>query len=563
MDELELITAPSLEYARLLPLIVVFAGACLGVLVEAALPRSLRWNVQIALSFTTLLVAGVLVAVNWRAGDVGISAVGTLGIDNPAYLSWLLLVVLGAVSLLLFTERTLNGGVSAFAPQAAATPGSVDEDIAIRARTEHSEIYPLVLFSLFGMMLFTSANDLLMLFVALEILSLPLYLICALARRRRLLSQEAGLKYFLLGALASAFFLYGVALLFGYAGSFSLTDLDAAISAGTGSDWMLVAGMVGVVVGLLFKVGAVPFHAWTPDVYTGAPTAVTAFMAACTKVAALVALLRVLFVGLGGLRWDWQPLMAVVAVVTMGLGSVLAITQKDVKRMLAYSSVINAGFMLTAVAGASVPSGERSLGSVGSTLFYLAAYGTASIGAFAVVTLIRDRNGEASNLDDWAGLGRRHPWLAGAFALFMLSFTGIPLTSGFIAKVSVFESAWSGGYPWLVVVGVVLSLVAAYFYLRVVVTLFFAEPPSHPRGSGVPADVPVGASTPATGSDVDVLELAPRRTAVAEAAGAVGAGQASVATYAAVAVAVVVTIVFGLMPGPLLDLAISAGVFLR
>ncbi|SDD69855.1 NADH-quinone oxidoreductase subunit NuoN [Auraticoccus monumenti] len=568
------ITAPTLEYLRLLPLILVFAGACLGVLVEAVVPRRLRWPVQVGLTLLTLVVALAVTVTGFRDADTGISAVGALAVDDPSYFAWMALLGLGLLSLLLFTERTLNGGVSAFAPQAAAVPGSADEELALRARTEHSEVYPLVLFSLFGMMLFASANDLLMLFVALEVLSLPLYLICTLARRRRLLSQEAGLKYFMLGALASAFFLYGVALLFGYSGSFTLADLDAAVTRGTGSDWMLLAGLAGVVVGLLFKIGAVPFHAWTPDVYTGAPTAVTAFMSACTKVAAVVALLRVLYVGLGGIRWDWQPLIAVVAVLTMAVGSLLAITQDDVKRMLAYSSVTHAGFMLTAVSGASLAGGPRQLSSVGSTLFYLVAYGVASIGAFAVVTLVRDRNGEASRLSDWAGLGRRHPWLAGAFSVFMLSFAGIPLTSGFIAKVSVFESAWSGGFPWLVVAGVVLSLLAAYFYLRVIVTLFFAEPTERPTqvrgaaGGGGPTPAASGTGTGGGGgatamATTDVLQLGGERTAASVDPGAVGAGRASVATYGAVAVAVVVTIVFGLVPGPLLELAVQAGVFLR
>ncbi|MVA75537.1 NADH-quinone oxidoreductase subunit NuoN [Auraticoccus sp. F435] len=571
----DMIEPPSLEYLRLLPLLLVFGGACLGVLVEAVLPRRSRWGAQVGLTFLTLVVTAVVTVLGWRAGDVGVSALGSVTVDHPAYFSWTALVVLAALSLLLFTERRLNGGVSAFAPQAAAVPGSVDEELAIRARTEHSEVYPLALFSLFGMMLFVASNDLLILFVALEILSLPLYLMCALARRRRLLSQEAGLKYFLLGALASAFFLYGVAMLFGYAGTFTLAGIDQAVAAGAGSEWLLLAGMAGISVGLLFKVGAVPFHSWTPDVYTGAPTAVTALMAACTKVAAVVALLRVLYVGLGGLRWDWQPLMAAVAVVTMAVGSLLAITQDDVKRMLAYSSVTHAGFMLTAVAGASTGEGARQLSSVGSTLFYLVAYGVASVGAFAVVTLVRDRNGEASRLQDWAGLGRRHPWLAAAFSVFMLSFAGIPLTSGFIAKLGVFESAWSGGYPWVVVVGVVLSLVAAYFYLRVVVTLYFADPQPRSGQGGQAAQAPAGAAdaTPATGPAADgdgarggalATEV---RTAGAPAAvssaGEVGVGRASVATYGAVVAAVVVTVVFGLLPGPLLDLALQAGVFLR
>ena len=254
------------------------------------------------------------------------------------------------------------------------------------------------------MMLFPAANDLITMFVALEVLSLPLYLLCGLARRRRLLSQEAALKYFLLGALSSAFFLYGAALLYGFSGSFLLSGIDDSIrngvtGTGTQGAGLLLAGMGLMAVGLLFKFGAVPFHSWTPDVYTGAPTPVTAFMAACTKIAAIGALMRVFYVGLGADRWDWQPLMAIVAVATMALGSVLAITQTDVKRMLAYSSIAHAGFILTAFVGASqAVTGARpgSLTSISSVMFYLVAYGAATIGAFALVTMVRDSTGEAT-----------------------------------------------------------------------------------------------------------------------------------------------------------------------
>ena len=229
-----------------------------------------------------------------------------------------------------------------------------------------------------------------------------------------------------------------------------------------------------------------PFHSWTPDVYTGAPTPVTAFMAACTKIAAIGALMRVFYVGLGADRWDWQPVMAVVAVATMVVGSVLAITQTDVKRMLAYSSIAHAGFILTAFVGASQAiSGSRAEGltSVSSVMFYLVAYGAATVGAFALVTMVRDTTGEATLLSSWVGLGRRSPLAASVFALFMLSFAGIPLTSGFIGKWAVFAAAWSGGQQWLVVVAVVISVVAAFFYIRVIVLMFFSSRPSRPRRS--------------------------------------------------------------------------------
>ena len=243
--------------------------------------------------------------------------------------------------------------------------------------------------------------------------------------------------------------------------------------------------MALVGVGLLFKFGAVPFHSWTPDVYAGAPTAVTAFMAACTKIAAIGALMRVFYVALGADRWDWQPMMAIIAVATMAVGSVVAISQTDVKRMLAYSSIAHAGFLMTAFVGASQASSGSPAGgltSVSSVMFYLVAYGAATLGAFAVITLVRDPSGEATLLSSWVGLGRRSPAAAVVFSVFMLSFAGIPLTSGFIGKWAVFAAAWNGGAEWLVVVAVVISVVAAFFYVRVIVLMFFSEPTDRSGG---------------------------------------------------------------------------------
>ena len=526
-------TAPQLEYGLLMPFLLVFAGACLGILVEALVPRPLRRGVQLALVALTVVAALAVTVLNWAADRVSLVANDALAVDLPTYFMWTILLAFGAVSILTFGERRLG---SAFAAQAATVPGSQAERQAVDARIEHTEVFPLALFALSGMLLFPASNDLLTMFVALEILSLPLYLLCGLARRRRLLSQEAALKYFLLGALSSAIFLYGVALLYGYAGSFRLSDIDAAVRAGTGSTGLLLAGMGLLAIGLLFKFGAVPFHSWTPDVYAGAPTPVTAFMAACTKIAAAGALLRVFYVGLGADRWDWQPMMAVVAVATMALGSVLAITQSDVKRMLAYSSIAHAGFIMTAFVGASqagsgAPAG--SLTSVSSVLFYLVAYGAATIGAFALVTMVRDPSGEATLLSSWVGLGRRSPAAALVFSLFMLSFAGIPLTSGFIGKWAVFAAAWTGGARWLVVVAVVISVVAAFFYIRVIVLMFFTEP--DPSGTG-----------PALAGEDAVTVVRPQ-----------------IPTMVAVGVGVVATVALGVFPGPLLDLAQQAGEFIR
>src|SRR5690606_38337786 len=241
--------------------------------------------------------------------------------DALPILTWAILAIFGALAFLLFAERSFHGGLSDFTGRAADAPGSPGEAEATKARLEHTEVFPLGTFALVGMMLFAVSNDLITMFVALEVLSLPLYVLCGVARRRRLISQEASLKYFLLGAFASAFFLYGAALAYGFAGSVNFTEIDTAVSARGDSGVMLLAAIGLILVGLLFKVGAVPFHSWTPDVYQGAPTAVTGFMAAATKAAAFVAMLRVLFVAFGGSSWDWRPILWVIAVVTMLLGS--------------------------------------------------------------------------------------------------------------------------------------------------------------------------------------------------------------------------------------------------
>ncbi|WP_432942622.1 NADH-quinone oxidoreductase subunit NuoN [Kribbella sp. CA-253562] len=517
--------APKIEYNELMPLFVVFGAACLGVLVEAFLPRTWRHLVQVALAIVGVVVAGVLTVLLMADDKKLLAAQGAISVDGPALYTWVILLALTLISLLLFAERSVDGGLSAFAGQAAAVPGSEAEREGTAARVEHSEVFPLTMFAIGGMMLFASANDLLLLFVALEVFSLPLYLLCGLARRRRLISQEAAMKYFLLGSFASAFLLFGIALLYGYAGTMSLGGIADALATKTGGDAILLAGTGLLGVGLLFKVGAVPFHSWTPDVYQGAPTPVTGFMAACTKIAAFIALMRVFYVALGGTRWDWAPMMWIVAILTMVVGSIVAITQTDVKRMLAYSSIAHAGFLLTAFIGLA-QAGSGVLNGITSTqavLFYLVTYGFPTIGAFAVVTLVRDAGGEATHLSRWAGLGKKSPLLGGIFAFFLLSFAGIPLTAGFTGKWAVFTAAWTGGAWPLVVVAVLCSLVAAFFYVRVIVLMFFSD---------LPDDAP------------DVVLPGWQTTA-------------------AVALGLAATVVLGLVPGPMLDLAARAGEFIR
>ncbi len=522
------IAAPTIEYRLLGPVLIVFIGACLGVLIEALVPRHLRDEGQLIVTGVSLVAAIVVLWRTWGPNWRTVGAMGAVSIDGPTQILWLLILVFSLLAALLFAERKLDNGVTGFTPMAAAVPNSTLERNAARARVEHTEVFPLLLFAVSGMLLFPAANDLLMMFVALEMLSLPLYLLSGLARYRRLLSHEAALKYFLLGSLSSAIFLFGAALLYGYSGSFSFGAIDAAISAPAQNDTMLVAGMLLVLVGLLFKLGAVPFHSWTPDVYQGAPTPVTAFMAVCTKLAAIGALLRLLFVALGGSRWEWQPVVAGIAILTMLVGAVLAIVSKDIKRLLAYSSITHAGFILTAVVGASTPESGLPTGQIGSVAgiaMYMAAYGFATLGAFGIVSMVRGAAGERNDLAAWQGLGKKHPWIAAAMTLFMLSFAGIPPTAGFIGKWAVFSAAWRGGYWWLVLVAVLMSLVAAYFYLRVVVAMYFTDP-----------DPEIG--------DVHVA-------------------MPGLGTTIVVATGAVMSVLLGILPGWLLDLATSASQLLR
>ncbi len=518
------ITAPTIEFRQLAPILILFGAACAGVLVDALmLGRSRRWRGEVQIG---LVVGGVLAALaytvaNLRLGPVGAVAMGSIMLDGPTAVMWVLLLVFGLLAVMVFKEERL-AGVPVFASSAATVPGSREEAEADRFRLEQTEVFPLALFSLTGMLVFVSANDLLTLFVGLEVFSLPLYLMCGMARKRRLLSQEAALKYFLLGAFSSGFFLFGIAMLYGFSGSFDLGTIAAAVTAPAYGRGLLYAGLALVAVGLLFKIGIVPFANWIPDVYMGAPTPLTGFMAICTKMAAVGATLRVFYVALGAERWTWQPVFAVLAIITMIVGTVAALTQRDVKRLLAYSSIAHAGFIFTAVTGASQDVGAGQPTSVSAILFYLAAYGFATVGAFAIVTLVRNPASEENDLDGWAGLAAKRPWVAGLMSLFLLSFAGIPPTAGLMGKWAVFAAAWRGGYWWLVVIAVLTSLVAAYIYLKVIV-IMFARPPAP-------------------------------NTYV---------GEASLWTWIPIVVGAVATVVLGIAPDLLLGPASLLGTFLR
>ncbi|MFJ4231757.1 NADH-quinone oxidoreductase subunit NuoN [Cellulosimicrobium cellulans] len=583
--------APTVDWLYLAPILVVLGAGVVGVLIEAFVPARVRRTTQVVLALLATAAAFALVVVLWRDPAVqgsdgapyGVRVLGGSMVIDPFGLAVQGIVVLLAFLAILVIADKTSTGQDAFAPSAAAVPGSPYEDLTRRKGLEQTEVYPLVLFAVGGMMIFPATGNLLVMFVALEVLSLPLYVLSAMARRRRLLSQEASFKYFLLGAFASALFVFGVALVYGFAGSVDLVEVYQSLATPEGPlatmPGLVVVGVLLILAGLLFKIGAAPFHAWTPDVYQGAPTPITGFMAACTKAAAFGALLRVLYVVSLGLaqsslatREDLFVALWIVTLLTMVVGTVVGAVQTDVKRLLAYSSIAHAGFILVGVVGFSQL-------SLRATVFYLLVYGLATVGAFAVVTLVRETApvrervpvavgagaagtdatggdadnatdgaaeqpvavlGEATHLAQWAGLGRRSPWLAGVFSLFLLSMAGIPLTAGFVAKFTAFGAAIAGpdgqggGSTWvLAVVGVLASAVAVFFYVRIIVLMFFTAP------SGGPAD----------GADDDGAVLEGPGVTVVRSTGP---------TTIAIAVCALGVLLLGVFPSPVLDLAAEA-----
>ncbi len=405
-------------------------------------------------------------------------------------------------------------------------------------RINRAEVEPLILFAAVGMTILAGANDLVTAFVALEVLSFALYVLASLARRDRR-SQEAGLKYFVTGAVASAVLLYGLALLYVATGTLSIPEIGAGLTSVLVPRAVALAGLVLVTVGVAFKVALVPFHFWTPDVYQGAPTNITAFMAAATKAAAFALLLRLYLVAFPGLAAWWVPALAVLAAATMLYGAFAALAQHDVKRILAYSSITHAGYATIGVL-------TLSRAGLSATLLYLLTYAVGTLAAFGVVIAVeRQRRGEVT-LNTLRGLGRTSPLLAGIFALSLLSLAGLPLTAGFIGKLEVFRAGVSAGLTWLVLIGVLSSLVAAYFYLRIAGIMFLEEPAKAVVAPGVGiaagAAAPDGAEENMADADLPVL---------------------SAGLSAATAVAAALVVVIGVQPQILLQLAELAGVLLR
>jgi NADH-quinone oxidoreductase subunit N len=345
-------------------------------------------------------------------------------------------------------------------------------DYLTRLGIQRGEYYVLLIFSISGMMLMAMAADLIVIFLALELLSIPLYVLAGFARPRTD-SEEAAIKYFLLGAFAGGFVVYGVAIVFGATGYTGLTDILGSIQSGAVDLTLLAIGAAFILVGLGFKVAAVPFHMWTPDVYQGAPSSVTAFMAVGAKIGGFAALMRIFATSFGVLAIDFTAVLWGLAALTMILGNVVAIAQKNIKRMLAYSSIAQAGYILMAL----VPYGQDDVigDAVAAALLYLIAYAFMSFAAWAVVITLEKAEGKGLEISDYAGMGRKYPILAAIMTISMLSFTGIPPTLGFVGKFYLFRSVVDGGFVWLAIIGVLTSLVSAYYYLRVVIYMYMQD----------------------------------------------------------------------------------------
>jgi NADH-quinone oxidoreductase subunit N len=489
------IDTPSVDWTALIPHLVLMGGGVVALTLSSVVGRWLpNWFWA---AWTAAVGTGALGGAIWQWFRVqdepsgGFSTLdGAVGVDGfSVYLTGLIsaTVVLTAILAYDYTKRR---GVAQL------------------------ELYVLLLLSASGGVVMAGANDLIVMFLGLEVLSIAVYVLAALDLRR-FRSQEAGMKYFVLGAFSSAFFLYGIALIYGAAGSTNLLDIDRFLSTNQLlDDGLLLGGFALLLVGLLFKVGAVPFHAWTPDVYQGAPSPIVAYMASGVKVAGFAAMLRIFWLTFGDYRTDWQPIIYAIAAITLLVGSIVAVVQTDVKRMLAYSSISHAGYILVGVQAATAD-------GTSAALFYLGAYSFMVIGSFAVVTVMGSDGESAQSLGDYSGLARRRPVLALTFTLFLFAQAGVPFTSGFFAKFYVISAAVEARSYWLAAMAMMAAVIAAVLYLRIVLAMYI--------GTGDDsADVPTGA-----------VRIAP------------GAAFVLFCTAA-------MTITFGIIPFPIVDLARDA-----
>ncbi len=455
LEQAEQIMNPEVGWFALSPMIVLVAGA-LGMMVVGALTPVWPKGLYAGLTATIAGAAAALAMFNWDdITDRGTSTLvaGAVAFDTFAMMATITISI-AVILVSLLTDNAIRN-----------TPN------------DGPEVYALYLVAAVGGIVMASANDLIVLFLGLETLSLALYVLAA-SNRRSDESAESGLKYFILGGFASAFFLYGIALVYGAVGSTNITEMVQALALGfdDNNDALALAGVALMMVGLGFKVAAAPFHVWTPDVYQGAPTPVTAFMASVGKTAAFGAMIRVLIVALPVYRDDWRPIIWVLAVLSLVVGSFLAVVQDNVKRMLAYSSVSHAGFLLVGVEAAAHSAGEAVPGAgLPEVSLYLLLYSVLVIGSFGVVTVITMQNGNDSSLASFKGLAKRRPTLAIAFTIFLLAQAGVPFTSGFVAKFGVIQAAVEERSYAIAIIAMVTAVVAAFLYLRIMVSMWLHD----------------------------------------------------------------------------------------
>jgi len=445
-------TLPVGDLLAILPELIVIGAACLVLALDPITPPDKKdWLAWLALG-------ALVVCIGVTASQMGgvVLAFSDLVIIDPYACFWKLLLY-GASGLTILLSLSY-----------------LKEE-----RIHLAEYYGFLLLSLVGMMVMVSAADLLTIYLGLELMSLALYVLAGF-RRVESRSLEASAKYFVLGSFSSGILLYGISLLFGLTGSTRLSAIAVATSTNGLNDPAMILAMALLVVGFGFKIAVVPFHMWTPDVYEGSPTSVTAFMAVASKVASFAAFMRVFLEGLGGLKPHWEGLFLALCVATLVLGNVVAIVQTNIKRMLAYSSIAHAGYALIGVVVAGHPDAETSVRTLGlsSVMLYLAVYAFMTLGAFAVVAMVRKQGVEGDEIEDFAGLSKRHPVAALLMLVFMVSLAGIPPTAGFIGKFYLFMAAIKAGLTWLAIVAVVLTAISAYFYLRVVMVMYMREPQS-------------------------------------------------------------------------------------
>ena len=451
----ETLTAPSIPWRDLTPLLILLGGACFLLLVGSLVPRWPRGG-YVVIAGGSAIAAAVMAMIIWNnLGYEEPESVlnGAVNIDRFAVFSWITI----SVAILLATLIT--------------------HDYLEREKQNGPEVYALYLTAAIGGFVMAASGDLIVLFLGLETLSLSLYILAA-SNRRREESQEAGLKYFILGGFSSAFLLYGIALLYGATGTTNLEEMAAVLSDSVSLqriDAFLLIGIALLLVGLAFKVAAVPFHVWTPDVYQGSPSPITAFMASAGKVAAFAALLRVLITALERRVDDWRPVIWVLAVLTMVIGSILAVVQTNVKRMLAFSSISHAGFLLIGVEAAGHIGDTNGLPA---TMTYLLLYTVMVIGSFAVVTVMTGDGG--TSLDNIRGIAKNRPALALGFTVLLLAQAGVPLTSGFIAKFGVIQAAIKVDSYAIAIIAMLSAVVGAFVYLRIIVAMWLEESDNAP-----------------------------------------------------------------------------------